>query len=289
MIPIEDFKKQKDCTYKSEKYSVRDNGAVLRHPRENKPIRKLDNQWLFGNPNKDGYLLIATEVVHRIVATAFHGEAPTDQHVVDHIDTNKQNNRPENLRWLTKLENILNNPFTRKKIIFRCGSIEEFLKDPSILKNHENDDSNFKWMKTVTPDEAQNAWERLNNWLNTKNQKVNSISGSLGDWIFKPKKKTDKERLEIEQSNPEKTQELVENVLKMIEEETGLTREELSSKSKKKDLLIARVYAAVRLRKEIDLSEVSISQLIGVSKSMVNTYLNYSQSYLKNSKFSNLS
>jgi len=33
--------------------------------------------------------------------TAFHGAPPTNDHFVDHIDTNKQNNRPANLRWVT--------------------------------------------------------------------------------------------------------------------------------------------------------------------------------------------
>ncbi len=181
---ITDYKIQKECTYKNELYSVRDNGSVFRHSRENKQIRKLDNQWLFGNPNKDGYLLIGSEVVHRIVATAFHGEAPTAQHVVDHIDTNKHNNRPENLRWLTKLENILNNPITRKRIIKRCGSIEAFLKNPSILKEFIDDDPNFDWMRAVTPEEAKISWERLSNWAKKEILDDKSSNGKLGEWIF---------------------------------------------------------------------------------------------------------
>lgn len=121
---LNDFGREAECIYKNERYSVRDNGAVLRHPRNNKPIRKYDNRWTFGKPNNNGYMLIASEVIHRIVAYAFLGEPPTIQHIVDHLDTNRQNNRPENLRWLTKLENILNNPITLKKIIFHRGSIE---------------------------------------------------------------------------------------------------------------------------------------------------------------------
>lgn len=101
---IDDFEKQLDCYYKGEIYSVRDNGAVLRHSHEGKKPRPSDNIWSFGKYNsKTGYAEIAGERVHRIVATAFHGVAPTPQHVVDHIDTNRRNNRPENLRWITKL------------------------------------------------------------------------------------------------------------------------------------------------------------------------------------------
>ena len=37
---------------------------------------------------------------------------------IDHIDTNRCNNRKENLRWFTKLENALNNEITRNKIIY---------------------------------------------------------------------------------------------------------------------------------------------------------------------------
>lgn len=106
----------KDCNYKGEHYSVREDGAIYRFTREGKRIRKYDNVWTHGNPDCfSGYMKICGEQVHRIVAYAFHGEPPTPEHVVDHIDTNRRNNRPENLRWVTRLENVLNNPITRKK------------------------------------------------------------------------------------------------------------------------------------------------------------------------------
>ncbi|MBD8489191.1 HNH endonuclease [Echinicola sp. CAU 1574] len=60
----------------------------------------------------------SSETVHRIVVTAFHGVQPSESHVIDHIDTNKRNNRLENLRWVTRLENILLNPITLSRIIF---------------------------------------------------------------------------------------------------------------------------------------------------------------------------
>src|SRR5687767_10125430 len=110
------FSRQVECTYKEERHLVRDNGAVLRHPRVGKRARKYDNQWTLGKPNDNGYMVIASLSIHRIVANAFHGVPPTKGHVVDHIDTNKQNNRPENLRWVTRLENLLLNPITAKRI-----------------------------------------------------------------------------------------------------------------------------------------------------------------------------
>ena len=86
MVSIDDYNEVKDCIYKDEHYSVRDNGAVMRHQREGMPKRKLDDLWTFGNSNKyTGYMDFANERVHRIVATAFHGEAPSERHVVDHI------------------------------------------------------------------------------------------------------------------------------------------------------------------------------------------------------------
>lgn len=183
LTPDQYYCREVECNYKGERYSVRDNGAVLRHSRIEKRLRKYDNHWTFGKPNNNGYLLICSEGIHRIVATAFNGQPPTSQHVVDHIDTNRKNNRPENLQWLTKLENILNNPRTRDKIEFLCG-IENFLKDPSILRNHVNEDPNFGWMRTVTPEEAQNSWQNINN-LRKKNKGNNSsVSGSMGEWVF---------------------------------------------------------------------------------------------------------
>src|SRR6478609_2491960 len=133
---IHDFNREFDCNYEEEKYSVRDNGAVLKHSLRGKKPRPTDNQWTFGKPNvKTGYMEIVSVRVHRIVATAFHGEPPSNGHVVDHIDTNKRNNRPENLRWVTRLENVLLNPITARKIEIICGSVEAFLADPSKFRD----------------------------------------------------------------------------------------------------------------------------------------------------------
>ncbi len=191
---LNDYERELVCQYKGETYSVRDNGSVLRHPKTNKKPRPTDNKWTFGKYNvKTGYAEIAGERVHRIVATAFHGVAPSSQHVVDHIDTNRRNNRPENLRWITKLENILLNPITVKKIEFACDSIEEFLKDPSKLRQSYID-KDFEWMRTVTKEEASASLERMLGWA--KND-TPSYGGSLGEWIYRrslPKKTIEPEK-----------------------------------------------------------------------------------------------
>lgn len=180
-VPVDDYITELTCTYKDEIYSVRDNGAVLRHPLPLKRQRAHDKQWTFGKPNdKTGYLEIASVRVHGIVTTAFHGPRPTDGHVVDHIDTNKHNNRPENLRWVTRLENVLLNPITAKRIAMVCGSVEAFLADPSKFRD-KFPDPNFKWMCTVSVDEAKLSLERMLAWA--KSDAI-PTGGSLREWIF---------------------------------------------------------------------------------------------------------
>lgn len=197
---FDNFHREVNCIYNKERYSVRDNGAVLRHSRTSKRLRSADNQWTFGKQNKqNGYMYISSARIHRIVATAFHGNSPTPKHIVDHIDTNRQNNRPENLRWLTRLENVLLNPVTVKRIELICGSLEAFLENPSILGN-SNLDRNFEWMRKVSPQEAQACRERMHLWA--KSNKSPSGSGSLGEWIFTENVSPEKNHPSIQRLRP---------------------------------------------------------------------------------------
>ena len=221
---LNDYTEIKECSYKGEHYSVRDNGAVLRHAREGKRIRKDDNTWTFGKPNENtGYMEIGPERVHRIVAFAFLGEPPTPQHIVDHIDTNRRNNRPQNLRWLTKLENALNNPITRKKIEYLCGSIEAFVNDPSIIQEFVDDNPNYEWMRTVTPEEAKASYERLCAWAETKNNEK-SLGGAIGEWIYTPYGREEKKSpFEREQHNINVTSEQIGNMISIDSYTDSLT------------------------------------------------------------------
>lgn len=189
----EDYKNEKQCEYKGELYSVRDNGAVMRHSREGKRLRKDDNIWTFGKKAvPDGYMLIGTHRVHIIVAMAFLGIKNSKIYVVDHIDTNHCNNRVENLRWLTRLENALLNPITRKRITFLCGGdILNFIKNPACLRDLTGTNKDIQWMRTVSPEEAANAYENIMALtakpIKVQEKRVVNNVGKLSDWIYEKK------------------------------------------------------------------------------------------------------
>ena len=68
--------------------------------------------WTFGSSHTDGYrpVMISRKhyLVHRLICEAFHGLCPEDKCQVDHINRIKDDNRPENLRWVDFRENNRN-------------------------------------------------------------------------------------------------------------------------------------------------------------------------------------
>lgn len=55
---------------------------------------------------RNGYLRYGRRGIHRLVCQTFNGDPPTEDHThVAHIDGNRMNNRSDNLRWATPLEN----------------------------------------------------------------------------------------------------------------------------------------------------------------------------------------
>ena len=184
---IDSYKEVKECVYKDEHYSVRDNGAVMRHLREGKKTRRDDGVWTFGKKNsRNGYMMLGQHRVHIIVATAFLGARDSKVYVVDHIDTNRCNNRVDNLRWFTRLENALNNEITRYKIIYICGSLEAFVENPSILRERLIGEPSLEWMRAVTKEEAVLAYDNLKRYWEeqAKNPKP-LVGGKMSDSVYR--------------------------------------------------------------------------------------------------------
>lgn len=84
------------------KYEVGDDGRVRR-----------SGKVIAARPQKNGYWRVTlsdgprlrTFMLHRLVALAFHGSAPTLRHQVDHRNGVKANCRSDNLRWATPRQN----------------------------------------------------------------------------------------------------------------------------------------------------------------------------------------
>lgn len=192
MVDVNEYTREITCEYKGEVYSVRDNGAVMRHAREGKKARKLDNVWTFGTKDKTrGYMMISSHRVHIVVAKAFIPGNEDGKMVVDHIDTNRCNNRVENLRWLTKLENVLLNEATLKRVTYLCGGdINKFIENPSCLQDLTGDNQDIMWMRTVSAEEAKLAFARISSWAKRpissfKMMKKREKTKDFEDWLKK--------------------------------------------------------------------------------------------------------
>lgn len=102
------------------RYEVSDHGRVKSLPRRVKttrnnqgwfplrgriirPFKHVKGGHLMASISRDGE--IVRRMVHHLVLEAFVGLAP-EGHECDHIDFNPENNRVENLRWVTHTENI---------------------------------------------------------------------------------------------------------------------------------------------------------------------------------------
>lgn len=103
-------------------YQVSNLGRVKSLKRPNRHGTFTYKQVILKQRIKRGYYVVylykdkevSNFLVSRLVATAFIPN-PDNKPFVDHIDTNKSNNKVNNLRWVTASENM-NNPLTRDNL-----------------------------------------------------------------------------------------------------------------------------------------------------------------------------
>lgn len=97
----------------SDKYAVGDDGHVYCWSTAKVNAKKPQPFRLAEAASSRGYLFVSvvvdgrkqTKPVHTIVCAAFHGPKPSPVHEVRHLDGNRLNNAPANLRWGTRSEN----------------------------------------------------------------------------------------------------------------------------------------------------------------------------------------
>lgn len=123
-------------------------------------FRKGDGKFVQVKPsiNNCGYEFICygrscIVLVHRLVYEAFKGEIPEDLEI-DHFDRNKHNNNPDNLRVVTRAENLDNrvlNPFLSefgKKFKEHFGIQGRITKHPKYKKEriwYYNHNKKCRW------------------------------------------------------------------------------------------------------------------------------------------------
>ena len=112
-------------------YMVSNLGRVKSLERYDSGGRKIKEKVLTGTIDKKGYIIVDLTKnnkgkklkVHRLVAEAFIPN-PEDKPFIDHINTIRDDNRVENLRWATHKENM-NNEISKKKMSEATMSVGE--------------------------------------------------------------------------------------------------------------------------------------------------------------------
>jgi hypothetical protein len=95
---------------------------------------------------------------------------------------------------MTRLENILLNPATHKKILAAYGSIEAFFENPQ-KPDIPRLLGQYDWMRTVSKEEAQASRKRMEKWAGSDRR---LRGGSFGEWLFAPEKQVSEREIEAQ-------------------------------------------------------------------------------------------
>ncbi len=107
---------------------------------------KVRKQILKGRPNKNGYLYVQFVIngkrknfaIHRIVANAFIPN-PNHKPEVNHKDSNKSNNKIENLEWVNSSENKKHSyNYGFRKTHQQSKPVRQFTKDGLFIKEWQS-------------------------------------------------------------------------------------------------------------------------------------------------------
>ena len=166
-----------EIEFKGDRYLVHDNGAVYRMHRPGLRRSSIDEVWTFGTRDEgSGYMRLGRDLIHRIAAVAFLGPPPSNGHVVDHVDMDRGNNRPGNLRWVTRLTNVIRHADTRRRITRAYGSLDNFFENPSAMV--DDSDQSIDWLKAVSREDAERSREQLLLWGESDGRPKDRILGT---------------------------------------------------------------------------------------------------------------